>query len=100
MSALPARAADPPKPAGSKPDPKALAAPIAEAEIGHRSATLCHLGVIAIRLGRKLQWDPGQEQFVGDREALTFDPVNVWAGTLLAAAALDLGRQHTGDLRR
>lgn len=38
--------------------------------------------------------------FVGDREALTFDPVNVWAGTLLAAAALDLGRQHTGDLRR
>lgn len=38
--------------------------------------------------------------FVGDRESLTFDPVNVWAGTLLAAAALDLGRQHTGDLRR
>jgi hypothetical protein len=44
-------------------------APIAEAEIGHRSATLCHLGVIAIRLGRKLQWDPQKEQFVGDKEA-------------------------------
>lgn len=33
---------------------------------------------------------------IGDNEALTFDPVNWWAGTLLAAAALDLGRQHTG----
>ncbi len=32
--------------------------------------------------------------FVGDREALTFDPVNVWTGTLILAIALDLGRQH------
>ncbi len=42
---------------------------ICPAEIGHRSASLCHLGVIAIRLGRKLQWDPEKEQFVGDDEA-------------------------------
>ena len=31
----------------------------------------------------------------GDNEALTFEPVNIWAGTFLLAAALDLGRQHT-----
>ncbi len=31
---------------------------------------------------------------VGDREPLEFDPVNFWAGWLLLAAALDLGRQH------
>ena len=31
---------------------------------------------------------------VGDQEPLTFDPVNWWAGTLLFAIALDLGRQH------
>ncbi|UCE46260.1 MAG: Gfo/Idh/MocA family oxidoreductase [Phycisphaerales bacterium] len=43
--------------------------PICSAETGHRSASLCHLGVIAIRLGRKLQWDPANEQFLGDDEA-------------------------------
>ena len=31
---------------------------------------------------------------VGDRESLTFDPVNAWAATLILAIALDLGRQH------
>ena len=29
---------------------------------------------------------------IGDREALLFDPVNVWTGTLLLALALDVGR--------
>jgi len=43
--------------------------PICEAEIGHRSVSVCHLGVIAIRLGRKLKWDPAKEQFLSDREA-------------------------------
>lgn len=43
--------------------------PICDVEIGHRSATACHLGVIAIRLGRKLKWDPTLEEFVGDAEA-------------------------------
>ena len=44
-------------------------APICDVEIGHRSVSMCHLGVIALRLGRKLQWDPAKEQFVGDHEA-------------------------------
>ena len=30
----------------------------------------------------------------GKPEPLTFDPVNVWTATLLAAIALDLGRAH------
>lgn len=37
---------------------------------------------------------------VGDRESLTFDPPNWWGGTLLLAAALDLGRQHASPLAR
>jgi predicted dehydrogenase len=44
-------------------------APICDAEIGHRSASICHLGVIAARLGRKLRWDPREERFIGDAEA-------------------------------
>lgn len=35
-------------------------------EIGHRVSTVCHLANIAIRLGRKLKWDPQAEEFVGD----------------------------------
>ena len=31
---------------------------------------------------------------IGDREPLLFDPVNWWAGALILAAAVDLGRQH------
>jgi predicted dehydrogenase len=40
--------------------------PIAPVEVGHRSASVCHLAAIAVRLGRKLQWDPKKEHFVGD----------------------------------
>jgi len=44
--------------------------PVADVEIGHRSATVCHLGNIARWLsGRKLRWDPKKEQFIGDDEA-------------------------------
>jgi predicted dehydrogenase len=43
--------------------------PIASAEIGHRSSTVCHLGNIAMLLGRKLKWDPARERFIGDSEA-------------------------------
>jgi hypothetical protein len=41
--------------------------PAAPVEIGHRSASLCHLGNIAIRLKAKLKWDPKAERFVGDK---------------------------------
>jgi predicted dehydrogenase len=43
--------------------------PAAPVEIGHRSATVCHLGNIAIRLGRNLKWDPLRETILGDPEA-------------------------------
>jgi predicted dehydrogenase len=43
--------------------------PICDVEIGHRSASVCHLGVISIRLGRELQWDPQAETFTNDAEA-------------------------------
>jgi predicted dehydrogenase len=46
--------------------------PICEAEIGHRSVSLCHLGVIAIRLGRKVNWNPTNEEFVGNKEANSY----------------------------
>ena len=42
---------------------------IAPPEIAHRSTTICHLAVICLRLGRKLQWDPIKEQCVGDDDA-------------------------------
>jgi predicted dehydrogenase len=44
-------------------------APIAEVEIGHRSVSVCHLGVISMRLGRKLAWDPQAETFRDDADA-------------------------------
>ena len=40
--------------------------PISPVEAGHRSACVGHLIVIALRLGRKFQWDPVAEMFVGD----------------------------------
>ncbi len=47
-------------------DPNLLNAPV---ELGHRSATVCHLANIAMELKRPLRWDPEAEQFVGDPEA-------------------------------
>ena len=43
--------------------------PIEPVEAGHRTASICHLGNIAMRLKRKLQWDPVKELFVDDGEA-------------------------------
>jgi predicted dehydrogenase len=40
--------------------------PAADVETGHRSASVCHLGVLALRLGRKLEWDPVHEKFTGE----------------------------------
>jgi hypothetical protein len=48
---------------------KSRQAPAADVAIGHRSATVCHLGNISMLLGRKLRWDPAAERFIGDEEA-------------------------------
>jgi predicted dehydrogenase len=40
--------------------------PICDVAIGHRSATVCHLGNIAIRSQKKVQWDPVKERIIGD----------------------------------
>lgn len=42
---------------------------ISPIETAVRSDIICHLDDIAIRLGRKLRWDPKKEQFVRDPEA-------------------------------
>ena len=46
--------------------------PVCDVEIGCRSATVCHIGNIAHRLGRAVKWDPAKEQFVNDPEADRF----------------------------
>jgi predicted dehydrogenase len=54
---------------------------ICPAEVGHRSASICHLGNFGYRLKRKLTWDPAHERFVGDEEAnqwLLRDPRPMW----------------------
>ncbi|HOE10995.1 MAG TPA: Gfo/Idh/MocA family oxidoreductase [bacterium] len=43
--------------------------PICDVEVGHRSVSVAHLSNIALRLGRKLYWDPDREEFVDDPEA-------------------------------
>jgi predicted dehydrogenase len=48
---------------------KTRKAPICDVGIGHRSATVCHLGNIALRTGRKITWDPARETIVADSEA-------------------------------
>jgi predicted dehydrogenase len=40
--------------------------PICPANVGHRAVTVCHLGNIAIRTGRRLRWNPETERFTGD----------------------------------
>jgi predicted dehydrogenase len=43
--------------------------PIADIEIAHRSTNTCHLGNIAYKVGRKLNWDVEAENFGNDTEA-------------------------------
>ena len=43
--------------------------PISDVFTHHRALTTCHLANIAMRLGRKLNWNPETEQIVGDDEA-------------------------------
>jgi len=43
--------------------------PNADVEDGHRSAVMCHLGNIATRLNRTVQWDAEKQEIPGDAEA-------------------------------
>jgi predicted dehydrogenase len=43
--------------------------PTCPAEVGHRTATICHLANIGYQLRRNLTWDPVTEKFVDDEEA-------------------------------
>jgi hypothetical protein len=42
---------------------------LADAEVGHRTTSLCQIGHIAIQVGHKLQWDPQAERFPNDDTA-------------------------------
>lgn len=46
--------------------------PVCDVEIGHRSATVCHLGNIARWTGQRLRWDTVKEVFPDDAEANEF----------------------------
>jgi myo-inositol 2-dehydrogenase / D-chiro-inositol 1-dehydrogenase len=43
-----------------------------DAEVGHRTTSLCHLGHIAIQVGTRLEWDPVRERFTNSDTANGF----------------------------
>jgi len=43
--------------------------PVLNLDIGHHVSTVAHLGNIAYRTGRKINWDPEHEKVVGDSQA-------------------------------
>jgi predicted dehydrogenase len=43
--------------------------PLSDLESSHRTATICHLANLSLRLGRKIRWDAQREEIVGDAEA-------------------------------
>ena len=43
--------------------------PVSSIDAAVRTDTVCHISDIAMRLGRKLYWDPHHEEFVNDGEA-------------------------------
>jgi predicted dehydrogenase len=46
--------------------------PVADVEIGHRSTIAAHLGNIAYRTGRPIQWDAAHEEIIADARASAF----------------------------
>ena len=40
--------------------------PVSSVESGHRSASVGHLIIIALRAGRRFEWDPASQSFIGD----------------------------------
>ena len=43
--------------------------PYFPAEVGHRCCSVAHVGNIAMELGRKMRWDPDEEEFLDDETA-------------------------------
>jgi hypothetical protein len=43
--------------------------PIEPVEVGHRTATICHLANIAMLLKRNIRWDPEKEEILDDDAA-------------------------------
>jgi predicted dehydrogenase len=43
--------------------------PICPVEVGHRSISVAHLGVISVRMRQPLKWDPAKEEFTGTNAA-------------------------------
>lgn len=43
--------------------------PVGDVEVAHRTATVCHLANISVRLQRRVRWDAAGEEIVGDAEA-------------------------------
>jgi len=38
-------------------------------ETAHRACSICQLGLIAVKIGSPLKWDPVKEDFIGDNAA-------------------------------
>ena len=55
--------------------------PICPVEVGHRSNSVCVITHVAMKLGRKLRWDPKAERFIDDEAAnamLDYDHREPW----------------------
>ncbi|HOK75017.1 MAG TPA: hypothetical protein PLS74_07840 [Bacteroidales bacterium] len=48
---------------------KTRKAPISPVDIGHKACVVCLITHIAMKLGRRLRWDPEKEVFINDDEA-------------------------------
>ncbi|MGB4293811.1 MAG: Gfo/Idh/MocA family oxidoreductase [Bacteroidales bacterium] len=48
---------------------KTRKAPISPVDIGHKACVVCLITHIAMKLGRRLRWDPDKEVFINDDEA-------------------------------
>jgi hypothetical protein len=55
---------------------KTRGATLEDAEVGHRTTSVCHLANIAIQMGKKLEWDPALEKFTNSPAANAL--VNKW----------------------
>lgn len=59
---------------------KSRGEPVSDVFSHHRILTTCHLANIAIRLDRKLRWDPVKEQIIGDEQANKMVGREQWPG--------------------